>query len=151
MLVSDERLGRAIRGERRPAAVPRFDPVASVVVEELSAASGVHAAALRQAGATFLEAVGATGHHGVSLGLRTAIAGLAATERAGGDAVAELRRQCAGDPLLAVLTEALVRHRPEGSGPRPAAEAGAVADMLSKLIYMFRAQSEAAVLTEVVG
>ncbi len=150
MLVTDERLGRAVRGERRPVSAPAFDPVASVVVDELAAASGPHAAALRRAGGTFLEAVGATRRHGVTLGLRTAIAGLAATERMG-DVDAELRRLTAGDPLLAMLAEALVRHRPDGSGLRPRAEAMAVAGMLSKLIYMFRAQSEAAVLTEVVG
>ena len=151
MLVTDERLGRAVRADRKLGGPVEFDPVASVVVEELAAASGAHATELRRAGATFLRAVGATRSHGVGLGLRTAIAALARTERGGGDLLAELRGQAEGDPLLGMLADALVRHRPDGSGPRPAAEARAVAGMLCKLIYMFRAQSEGASLRRAVG
>lgn len=150
-LVSDERLGRAMREPRPLAGFQVHDPVAAVVVEELAAAAGPCAAALRAVGATFLDVIGAGEPRGPTLGLRTAIAVLAATERTSGDVAAELQRLTDGDPLLRMTVAALVRHRPGGEGLRPAGEARAVAELLCKLISMFRAESEGAALAAVVA
>ncbi len=150
-LVSDERLGRAVRAPRPLAGFHAHSPVAAVVVEELAAAAGPSAPALRAAGAIFLDAIGAGEARGTTLGLRTAIAVLAATERLADDVTAELQRLTDGDPLLRMTVAALVRHRPDGAGLRPDAEARAVAELLCKLISMFRAESEGAALAAVVA
>ena len=138
--VSDEGLARVVRGDFGDA----IDPVVAAVADDVADRHGVDRDSLRRAGCALAGALGTSR----PLSLTTAMAVLSARRRAdpavGPD---DLHVLLEGDTVAEILVSALVRRPPTGGDRRTPAEAGAVEELLCMLIYMFRAESAARLLS----